>query len=89
MRTRPTDSGAEVDVVGRVHDHGRTVIDAELQRLSRRVPSSSPADLAVIDAELEDLAESLILERLRHAPPNLAPLLPRLFSSPRPVKGPS
>jgi hypothetical protein len=71
-----------VDVVAHLHNHSRRVIDTELQRLSRRAPSLGPADLEAIDAALQDLSESLILDRLRHAPPDLTPLLRRLFSSP-------
>ncbi|MPZ61282.1 MAG: hypothetical protein GEU93_08295 [Propionibacteriales bacterium] len=62
-----------------MHRHSRTVIDAELQRLARRVPSLRRTDLAVIEAALEDLADSLILARLRNASQDTAPLLRRLF----------
>jgi hypothetical protein len=73
----------KVDLVAQVHNHSRRVIEAEVQRLSHRVPSLGTADLEVIDAALEDLLESLILDRLRHAPQDLAPLLWCLFGTPR------
>lgn len=71
------------DLVAQVHHHSRTVIDAELQRLARKVPSLRRADLDVIDATLEQLAESLLLARLRNAPRDTAPLLSRLFDTQR------
>ncbi|WP_020574469.1 hypothetical protein [Actinopolymorpha alba] len=64
-----------------MHKHSRTVIDAELRRLARRAPSLRRSDLDVIDAALEELADSLILVRLRNAPRDTAPLLRRLFDT--------
>lgn len=64
-----------------VHRHARAVIDAELHRLSRRAPSLSPADLAVVDTALEELAESAILTPLRNAPRDTALLLTRIFGT--------
>jgi hypothetical protein len=71
------------DLVGQVYQHSRAVIDAELHRLARRVPSLSRDDLNVIGAVLDELAESSILARLRKAPQDAAPLLTRLFEHPR------
>jgi hypothetical protein len=62
---RPDDPRS--DLVAQVHRHSRTVIDAELRRLARRVPSLRRADLDVIAATLEEIAESLLLARLRNA----------------------
>jgi hypothetical protein len=70
-----------LDLIAQVHDHSRSVIEAELQRLCRRVPTLGRADLDVVDAALEHLSESLILHRLRNAPQNTAPLLWRLFGT--------
>ena len=70
-----------LDLIAQVHHHSRSVIEAELQRLSRRVPWLGPADLDVIDAALENLSESLILHRLRNTPQDMAPLLWRLFGT--------
>jgi hypothetical protein len=70
------------NLVALVHRHSRVIIDAELHRLARRSPSLSRGDLNVIDAVLEDLAEALILARLRDAPQNTVPLLTRLFGTP-------
>jgi FtsP/CotA-like multicopper oxidase with cupredoxin domain len=53
---------------GTLSPGSRRVIESELQRLSRRVPSLGPADLDVIEAALEDLTECLIRHRLRNAP---------------------
>lgn len=75
----PCPDGPKSNLVAQVHRHSRTVIDAELQRLARRVPSLRRTDLAVIEAALEDLADSLILARLRNASQDTAPLLRRLF----------
>jgi hypothetical protein len=75
----PDNPGA--DLIDEVHNHSRRVIEAELQRLSRRVPSLRAADLDVIDKTLEDLSEALILDRLRNAPRDTAPLLWRLFGT--------
>jgi hypothetical protein len=83
MDTAPyagTAGNPRLDPIAQVHNHSRSVIEAELQRLSRRVPTLGCADLEIIDAALEHLSESLILHRLRNAPQNTAPLLLRLFS---------
>ena len=77
----PDPDHPELDLVAQVHNRSRRVIESELQRLSRRVPSLGPADRDVIDAALEDLMESLILHRLRNAPRDTAPLLRRLFGT--------
>ncbi|MGH3647649.1 MAG: DoxX family protein [Micromonosporaceae bacterium] len=67
------------DLVVQVHHHSRTVIEAEMRRLARRAPSLQRADLDVIAATLEELAEALLLARLRNAPQHTAPLLRPLF----------
>jgi hypothetical protein len=77
----PDSDNLGLDLIAHVHNHSRSVIEAELQRLSRRVPWLGPAGLDVIDAALEDLSESLILHRLRNAPRDKAPLLRRLFGT--------
>jgi len=79
--TEPDSHDAGSDLVARVHENSRRVIDVELKRLSRRVPRLGPADLDVIDTALEDLSESLILHPLRNAPHAAAPLLWRLFGA--------
>jgi hypothetical protein len=61
----PTDPVAQL--VAEMNQRTRSVIVAELQRLARRVPSLGPPDLAVIDAALDELAECLIIGRLRGA----------------------
>jgi hypothetical protein len=70
-----------LDLIAQVHNHSRTVIEAELQRLSRRVPTLGLADLDVIDAALEHISESLVLRRLRNVRQDTAPLLWRLFGT--------
>jgi len=79
LEARPDDPTA--DLVAQVHEHSRTVIEAELRRLARRVPTLRPHDLAVIDAALDELADSLLLARLRRLPQHTARLR-RLFSVP-------
>lgn len=78
---RPAPDNPTAELVIRVHNRSRTVIDAELHRLARRVPALRRADLNVIDAALEELAESLILAPLRNVPQDTAPLLRRLFDT--------
>jgi len=77
----PDSDAPRLDLIAQVHNHSRSVIEAELQRLCRRVPTLDRADLDVVDAALEHLSESLILHRLRHAPGSTAPLLWRLFGT--------
>lgn len=55
----PDSDGPGLDLIAQVHNHSRSVIKAELQRLSRRVPWLGRADLDVIDAALEDLSDWL------------------------------
>ena len=69
------------DLIAWMHNHSRAIIEAELRRLSRRVPTLAPADLNVIDATLDHLSESLILHRLRNAPRDKAPMLRQLFGT--------
>jgi hypothetical protein len=63
------------DLVARMGMSSRRIIDAELRRLARRVPSLRPADLTVVDEALEEVAESLILAPLRHARQETVPML--------------
>lgn len=77
----PDPEHPEVDLIFQVHNRSRRVIESELRRLSRRVPSLGAADRDVIDAALEELTESLVLRRLRSAPRDTAPLLWRLFGT--------
>ena len=77
----PDSDNPGLELIAQVHNHSRSVIEAELQRLSHRAPRLGPADLDVIDAALENLSESLILHRLRTAPQDTAPLLWRLFGT--------
>jgi hypothetical protein len=77
----PCPGNLKSNLVAHVHNHSRTVIEAELHRLARRVPSLGSANLNVIAAMLEELSESLILARLRNAPQATAPLLWRLFGT--------
>jgi hypothetical protein len=79
----PFPDDPKLDVVDHVLNHSRTIIEAELHRLARRVPSLGPADLDAVAAVLEEVSESLILAQLRNAPPAAAPQLRRLFGTPR------
>jgi hypothetical protein len=69
-------------LIVQVQRHARAAIDTELHRLARRIPTLRGADLDIIDATLDELAESLLLARLRTAPQHLAPSLTRLFGTP-------
>jgi len=69
-------------VAAQVHNHSRAVIEAELRRLARTAPSLRPDDLDIIDAALDELAESLLLARLRSLPQHTA-RLKRLFGTAR------
>lgn len=86
METHPTDL-AEPDLLAQLHRHSRRVIETELRRLSRRVPTLDPAELDVIGETLADLSDTLILDRLRNAPSDTAPLLCRLFGTESRVDG--
>ncbi|HEX6336927.1 MAG TPA: hypothetical protein VFZ85_08235 [Jiangellaceae bacterium] len=77
----PDSTNHRLDLIARMHDHSRSVIDAEMQRLSRRVPTLGLADMEVITEALEHLSGSLILHRLRNAPQDTTPLLWRLFGT--------
>jgi len=79
--TEPEPDDPRSDLIATVHNNSRSVIEAELRRLSRRVPWLRSADLEVIDGALQDLSESLILRPLRNAPQDAAPLLQRLFGA--------
>ncbi|NEE03675.1 hypothetical protein [Phytoactinopolyspora halotolerans] len=61
-----------------VRHHNRAVIDHEMRRLSGRAPGLSQHQVAVIEAALDDLAERLILARMRTMP-DQAERLARLF----------
>jgi hypothetical protein len=76
----PDSDGPGLDLFAQVHNHSRSVIKAELQRLSRRAPGWA-VPTWTSSTRLEDLSESLILHRLRNAPRDTAPLLWRLFGT--------
>ncbi|MEV4139323.1 hypothetical protein AB0J72_45060 [Dactylosporangium sp. NPDC049742] len=78
----PCTDDPDSDLVAQVHNYSRAVIEAELRRLARRAPSLRPDDLDIIDAALDELAESLLLARLRSMPQHSA-RLKRLFGTPR------
>lgn len=69
------------DLVAQWDDRSRMIIDSELRRLARRVPSLGPDDLLVIDEVLEEVAESLILAPLREAPQDAVPMLRLVFDT--------
>ncbi|MDT3440257.1 MULTISPECIES: hypothetical protein [unclassified Pseudofrankia] len=75
LRSEEPSSG----LVDRVQYRSRSVVDAELRRLARKVPTLDRADLDVIDAALEELADSLVIARLRSANPDTETLLTELF----------
>jgi hypothetical protein len=70
------------DLVVRLQQRSRTVIDAELKRLARKASSLSQTDLEVVDAALDDIVETLLLARLR-AMPQYAARLESLFGESR------
>lgn len=45
----------------RMRGRSRSVIESELRRLSRRVPTLRTADLAAIDAALDDMVVALVI----------------------------
>ncbi|SCL34557.1 hypothetical protein GA0070624_5023 [Micromonospora rhizosphaerae] len=81
-RSAPPADDPTSDLVAQMHNYSRAVIEAELRRLARRAPSLRPNDLDVIDAALDELAESLFLARLRSLPQHTAQLK-RLFGTAR------
>ncbi len=85
-RAAPCPDDPSPDLVAQVHDYSRAVIAAELRRLARRAPSLRPDDLDLIGAALDELAESLLLARLRRLPQHAAGL-ERLFDTPGSMAG--
>lgn len=72
---------AEVDqLTARLGATCRTVIDAEIRRLRRRVPQLSETQLAVLDEALWSVAERLVLARVRAAPPGPARCAAAVFA---------
>ncbi|HEY6739088.1 MAG TPA: hypothetical protein VI076_09585 [Actinopolymorphaceae bacterium] len=65
-----------MDVVTQVSEHGREVVDAELARLARRSPELTTRQLAVIEAMLDDLADRLVVGRVRRLAARRPDLLP-------------
>lgn len=70
---------SRASLVVRLAEHSRAIIDAELKRLSARNPSLRPEELAIIDEALDELAESLVLSRLRQFPAGQVTALRQLF----------
>lgn len=67
------------DLPVRLRHHSRAVIEAELRRLARRVPTLAPSQLSVVGEAMHDLAATLILDRVITAPSDVEPWLHRLF----------
>lgn len=81
MTTEP----AAATIYAQVHGRSRAVIESELQRLSRRARGLSERDLSTIESTLDDLAEQLILERMRSLP-HRAEQLGELFAVDHPSR---
>jgi hypothetical protein len=79
--------------MARVKGQGRQIIEAELNRLVRRSPHLSAADLAAIDQALDHLHSRLVLarmQRLADRRPDLVDVAAALFETgpePRPANG--
>ena len=58
-------AGSAALALARMKGQGRRIIEEELNRLVRRSPQLSAADVAAIDQALEDLHASLVLTRVR------------------------
>jgi hypothetical protein len=63
-----TDGERAAALAQRLGDRSRGIIDAELRRLARRAPGLGAAEIVVADAALTELAESLLIARLRLLP---------------------
>jgi hypothetical protein len=74
-------NSAEPELLDRLHHDSRRLIETELRRLSRRVPTLDADDLEVVGEALAELADALLLDRLRRAPSHAAPQLCLLFDS--------
>lgn len=72
------------DLPVRLRHDSRLVIETELRRLARRVPTLAPTQLDVVGEAMHDLAGALILDRLITAPSDVAPWLPTLFGAVEP-----
>lgn len=68
MAVATTEAPAVPDLATAVRSRCEVVISAELARLARRT-SLDGADLAVVAGALYRLADNLLLDRLRAAPP--------------------
>jgi hypothetical protein len=81
-RSAPCPDHPTSDPAAQVHNYSRAVIETEPRRLARKAPALRPNDLAAIDAALDELADSLLLARLRRLPQHTAELN-SLFDIPR------
>jgi hypothetical protein len=73
MTTNPS---SLADRVGRRCEQ---VIGSEVARLGRRQPRLTPAELAVVEQALSELADKLLLDAIRHNP-DLSARVEPLFS---------
>jgi hypothetical protein len=58
-------AGSAALAMARVKGQGRRIIEAELNRLVRRSPQLSEADVAAIDQALDHLHSRLVLARIQ------------------------
>lgn len=58
-------AGSAALALARVRGHGRRIIEEELNRLVRRSPHLSAADVAAIDQALDELHSRLVLARIQ------------------------
>ena len=65
--------------VAEVRQHCAAVIDRELARLARRAPSLTAHQLRVVQDSLDDVAGSLLVDRLPAADPVVRRRLRELF----------
>jgi hypothetical protein len=66
--------------VAEVRQHCAAVIDRELARLARRAPSLTAHELRLVQASLDDVAGSLLVDRLPAADPVVRRRLRELFA---------
>ncbi len=77
-------AGSAALALARVRGQGRRIIEEELNRLVRRSPQLSAADVAAIDQALEELHSRLVLARielLADRRPDLVDAAVRLFET--------
>ncbi len=63
-----SDIGRAEALADRLREHSRSIIDQERERLARKAPTLSEADLRVVGRALDELVDRILVARVRTAP---------------------